>query len=341
MRILVIVFLTVSINASTYCQLTGSSLTAVSFNMISTSDVVDFQDDQLRDNGSLENSQASELERRKYENRIYAFVLLIAVPLIIILFILLRKNQKAHKELLAFNEELQRTQKLLVTSEKMASLGVMAMGIAHEINNPLNFIKNGVDALGVRIADESPEKREELEPLFKIVNEGVNRATKIVKSLSHFSRKTPSMDEDCNLKEIIENCLLILHNKIKNKAQVLTTFVDNGVVKGNEGRLHQAMLNILANAAQAIEKRGIINIITSKTGNSIEVTIEDDGMGIPEENLSRISDPFFTTKPPGEGTGLGLFITYSIIEEHGGQIDVISNPGKGTIFIVSLPIDRS
>ena len=286
-------------------------------------------------------NQETELERRRYQNRIYAIVLLIAVPLIIVLLVLLRKNNRAHKELVAFNEELQRTQKLLVTSEKMASLGVMAMGIAHEINNPLNFIKNGVDALGVRIAEDLPEKRTELDPLFTIVQEGVDRAGKIVKSLSHFSRKSPSMNEQCNMKEIIENCLLILHNKIKNKAHILTSFVDNGVVTGNEGRLHQAMLNILANAVQAVEKGGTINIITAKTGENIEVTIEDDGEGIPEENLSRIGDPFFTTKPPGEGTGLGLFITYSIIEEHNGNVDVISNPGKGTIFIVSLPINRS
>ena len=90
----------------------------------------------------------------------------------------------------------------------------MAMGIAHEINNPLNFIKNGVDALVTRIADDLPEKKKELQPLFTIVEEGVKRATNIVKSLNHFSRKSPSMDEQCNLKEIIENCLLILHNKI-------------------------------------------------------------------------------------------------------------------------------
>ena len=106
---------------------------------------------------------------------------------------------------------------------------------------------------------------------------------------------------------------------------------------GNEGRLHQALLNILANAAQAIDGKGTINILTSKKEGFIEVTIEDDGEGIPEENLSKISDPFFTTKAPGEGTGLGLFITFSIIQEHNGEVDVISNPGKGTIFIISIP----
>ncbi|MEM6735793.1 MAG: ATP-binding protein [Bacteroidota bacterium] len=303
--------------------------------------LVDIVMSQTEEKGrALTTRQELELERKQFENRIYAFFLLVTVPLIVILLVLLQKNQRAHRELVSFNKELQRTQKLLITSEKMASLGLMAMGIAHEINNPLNFIKNGVDALGSRISEELPEKKRELQPLFNIVEEGVKRSTNIVRSLSHFSRKSPSMNEKCNLKEIIENCLLILHNQIKDKAQVLTTFMDHGVVMGNEGRLHQAMMNMLANAVQAIDKNGTINIITSRNGDNIEITIEDDGMGIPEENLSKISDPFFTTKPSGEGTGLGLFITYSIIEEHNGQIDVISNPGKGTIFSITLPINN-
>lgn len=271
------------------------------------------------------------------ENRLFAIIVFVALPFIFVLVYLLSKVYKSHHELIAYNEELQKTQKLLVTSEKMASLGVMAMGIAHEINNPLNFIKNGVEALESRIKEDFPEKATEYEPMLKIVREGVKRSTNIVMSLNHFSRKSPNMDERCDLVSIIENCLLILHNKIKNKVQIITSFDKCSIVIGNEGRLHQALLNILANAAQAIEKKGTINIITAQKEDKIEVTIEDDGMGIPPENLSKISDPFFTTKAPGEGTGLGLFITYSIIEEHDGDIDVISNAGKGTIFMVSLP----
>lgn len=287
---------------------------------------------------TLANQQA-EIQSTNITNKLYAVILIISIPSLIFLIVLLRKNQKAHSELVAYNEELQRTQKLLVTSEKMASLGVMAAGIAHEVNNPLNFIKNGVEALSSRVYKEDKEKRKEVEPLFQIVDEGVDRASNIVKSLSHFSRKSPKMNDECDVKEIIENCLLILHNRIKDRVQILTEFKPSTVkVKGNEGRLHQAMMNIIANAEQAINRRGTIKISTEKKGKNLEIMVEDDGQGIVEEHLSKISDPFFTTKAPGEGTGLGLFITFSIIEEHNGHIDVMSNPDRGTVFIISLPI---
>ncbi|MEM7299283.1 MAG: tetratricopeptide repeat protein, partial [Bacteroidota bacterium] len=139
---------------------------------------------------TLANQQA-EIQSKSITNKLYAVILIISIPSLIFLIVLLRKNQKAHSELVAYNEELQRTQKLLVTSEKMASLGVMAAGIAHEVNNPLNFIKNGVEALSSRVYKEDKEKRKEVEPLFNIVDEGVDRASNIVKSLSHFSRKSP------------------------------------------------------------------------------------------------------------------------------------------------------
>ncbi|GAB4238717.1 MAG: hypothetical protein Tsb0034_14430 [Ekhidna sp.] len=282
-------------------------------------------------------SQQAEIQSKSFTNRLYAIIILVSVPLFIVLIVLLRKNKRAHDELLANNEELKRTQKLLITSEKMASLGVMAAGIAHEVNNPLNFIKNGVEALNKKINEEEEIDKDELKPIFTIVNEGVKRATNIVKSLSHFSRKSPKMDEECDLKEIIENCLLILHNQIKGRVRIKTKFLTKSKVPGNEGRLHQAVLNIIANAAQAIEGTGAIEITTLEKGKTVELRIKDDGEGIPEENLSKISDPFFTTKAPGEGTGLGLFITFSIIDEHGGNIEVISTSGEGTEFIITLP----
>jgi len=286
----------------------------------------------------VEDARASGNIAKAGNNIFYLIIAIISVSAIIVLVILLRKNKKSNEELIAFNEELQRTQKLLVTSEKMASLGTMSAGIAHEVNNPMNFIKNGVEALEARLKEDYPKEREELEPLFVIIREGVNRATDIIKSLSHFSRGNARMDEKCNVKDIIENCLLILHNKIKNRIRVSTDFVEGGLVEGNEGRLHQSMLNIIANASQAIEGTGTISIKTKINGDDLEVYVEDDGIGISEENLNKIKDPFFTTKEPGKGTGLGLFITQTIIDEHNGNIDVISNINKGTIFIVTLPL---
>lgn len=284
-------------------------------------------------------SQQNELKSKSFSNKIYAFALIVIIPLVIFLIVLLRKNQKANRNLIQFNEELQKTQKLLVTSEKMASLGMMATGIAHEINNPLNFIKNGVEALSKKVGESKIKDKEELNALFKIVNEGVVRSTKIVKSLSHFSRKSPEMNEACNIKEIIENCLLILHSKVKDRVRVKTRFArGKNLVRGNEGRLHQVMMNIISNAEQAIEGTGTIEISTTVIDGNLEVVIQDDGSGISEENLSKIGEPFFTTKAAGVGTGLGLFITFSIIDEHNGEIDVTSSPEMGTKFIISLPL---
>ncbi len=281
-------------------------------------------------------SQQAKIQNQLVTNQLFTFIIIITVPLLIVMIILLRKNDKKNKELQRNNEELKHTQKLLITSEKMASLGVLAAGVGHEINNPLNFIKNGIGALSKKLEGNEDE---ELKSYFKIVNEGVDRATNIVKSLSHFSRKGPGVDEKCNIHEIIENCLLILHNKIRNKVRVITNFTSqSAILKGNEGRLHQAMMNIIANAEQAIVDEGTLTITTRRKSDVMEIWIEDDGEGIPEENLMKISDPFFTTKPPGEGTGLGLFITFSIIEEHSGSIEVESNPSEGSKFIIKLPL---
>ncbi len=280
--------------------------------------------------------QQAEIKNQTLTNQLFTFTFIIIIPLLIILIVLLNKNDKKNKELQRNNKELQRTQKLLITSEKMASLGVLAAGVSHEINNPLNFIKNGIGALAKKI---DLEKDEELKSYFKIINEGVDRAANIVKSLSHFSRKGPAVDEKCNVHDIIENCLLILHSNIRNRINVVTNFSEqSSLVKGNEGRLHQAIMNIIANATQAVGEEGKIDITTKRKKGKMEIWIEDDGEGIPEKNLMKISDPFFTTKAPGEGTGLGLFITFSIIEEHNGHIEVESVRGKGTKFTITLPL---
>ena len=282
--------------------------------------------------------QQAEIRNQLITNQLFAIVIIITVPLLIVMIVLLRKNGKKKRELEEYNEELKRTQKLLITSEKMASLGVLAAGVGHEINNPLNFIKNGIEAVSKKISENKDIDDEELKSYFKIINEGVDRTANIVKSLSHFSRRAPGANDRCNINEIIENCLLILHNKIRNRIRVITNFTSQGELKGNEGRLHQAMMNIISNAEQAIKGEGTIEITTRRKNDVMEICVEDDGEGIPEENLLKISDPFFTTKSPGEGTGLGLFITFSIVEEHNGHIDVKSNPSEGSKFTITLPL---
>ena len=248
--------------------------------------------------------------------------------------------QEINEELSATLRELKDTQNQLIQTEKMASLGILSAGIGHEINNPLNFIKNGAAGLKEILSQEQIKDAETVNTFLDIIDQGVNRASNIVKSLSHFSRSGQAMNESCDLADIIDNSLTILQNRLKHKVNVHKHFDHQAQrILGNSGKLHQALLNILSNAEQAIQEEGTIEINTRIEKNRLVITISDTGIGIAEEHLSRISDPFFTTKDPGEGTGLGLSITYSIIKEHKGHITVSSEKNKGTTFTVYLPIN--
>lgn len=282
--------------------------------------------------------QQAKLQSQSIITDLFTLAIILVVPLVVFLVILLRKNAKKAEALQNYNNDLRKAQSLLITQEKMASLGVLAAGVGHEINNPLNFIKNGVGALSHYLKIERGETDPQVDTYLRIVDEGVIRATKIVSSLSHFSRAGESKTEVCKINEIIENCLLILHNKIRDRIQIVTVFDEEAKLIGNEGRLHQAILNIVANAAQAIEESGTIEIVTKREAREVVVEISDDGAGISEKNLTKIRDPFFTTKPPGVGTGLGLYITSNIIEEHNGKMEVQSKLGVGTRFIITLPL---
>lgn len=246
---------------------------------------------------------------------------------------------KRSSELEETIEQLKLAQTKLVEAEKMASAGLLLAGVAHEINNPLNFIQGGVSALEVYLEESDDNTRAEIEPLIGAMNEGVARVSSIVNSLNHFSRKSTSTDEECHVHQIIDNCLIMLQHQIKNRASIQKNYqLESDIVAGNEGKLHQVFLNILSNAIYAVRDPGEIVVETYVSEGSLMISVSDNGLGISKSDLPKITEPFFTTKRPGAGTGLGLAIVYSILEEHGGRMEIESEVGLGTKVKVILPI---
>ncbi|MEQ8904245.1 ATP-binding protein [Ekhidna sp.] len=247
-----------------------------------------------------------------------------------------RELKEKNSELKEGYEKLKSTQQQLIRAEKMASLGILSAGIGHEINNPLNFIKHGAIALKEKLHESSD--LEGYDQYFNAIEEGVRRAVQIVNGLSHFSRTGDTMDETCNIHEVLQNSLTLLTNRFrKKKIEIKTQYLAHkSTVKGNEGKLHQVFTNIITNAEQAIEEEGIIEITTKNIDQSVCVQVSDSGVGMSKKEVEKMTDPFYTTKDPGEGTGLGLFITQMIIDEHKGMMDVESIKGEGTTFTITL-----
>lgn len=271
--------------------------------------------------------------------------------------------EAANEELKAMNEELHMKNEIvnkqkktletticslksmqakLIQSEKMASLGILTAGVAHEINNPLNFIMGAYHGLENYFSQTAPNQRESVAMLLEGIKTGTERVSAIVQGLSQFSRDSKTFNEECCIHSIIDNCLVMLHNQYKDRIVIERSNANPPtVVKGNAGKLHQVFINLLLNSIQAIEKEGKILILSQLNNDSVSITITDTGCGIAKENLPRITDPFFTTKDPRKGIGLGLSITYTIIQEHNGLIEFESVIGKGTTVIVTLPVNRS
>ncbi len=285
---------------------------------------------------------------------------------------LLEEEKNAKTELNNALENLKGAQSQLVHSEKMASLGQLTAGIAHEINNPVNFISSGMSSLKMSIdalkeiveeyarlddgddpADvvesikelkedhEYEELMEELDDLMKDVNYGVTRTIEIVKGLRVFSRLDEEEVKKANINENLDATLVLLRNKTKNRVKVSKYYEENmSQIDCYPGQLNQVFMNILNNGIQAIpedRKDGEIKLYTEETEDSIIVRLTDNGVGIPEKIKNRIWEPFFTTKAVGVGTGLGMSITYGIIEKHKGRIELNSEEGKGTEFAIYLP----
>lgn len=280
--------------------------------------------------------------------------------------------QDRTKELKNAYAELQNTQAMMVHSEKMKSLGELVAGIMHEINNPINFIYGNMTHLSnysndlIQIIEEytkydaslKPEEKEDIDKLkqdidyeflksdlpdlIKSCKEGADRAKNIIQDLKSFSRMEEVAITDVDIPHEIDTTLNILHNKIKNKAEVHKEYMENVPrIEAFGGQLNQVFMNIIDNAVGAIKDHGDIwiRINTDKEHKNLIIEIEDNGIGMDEETTRKVFNPFFTTKPVGQGTGLGLSITYKIIKNHQGDINVESRQGMGTKFIITLPIN--
>jgi signal transduction histidine kinase len=248
-------------------------------------------------------------------------------------------EQKDELEVTLLN--LKDTQSKLIQADKMASLGILTSGVSHEINNPLNFINAGVTGIEDFIEEYQIQNKDEFLPLINGIKVGVDRIAAIVKGLNQFAITNDSKMEVCDIHEIMNNCLVMIQNQTNNRIAIKKNYTTKTYkLKGNVGKLHQLILNLLSNSVDAINEKGEIIIETSISKNYFNVKIEDNGSGIPDELLTMITDPFFTTKEPGKGTGLGLSISYNIVQEHNGSIEFTSKEGNGTVVIIKLPIEN-
>ena len=282
-----------------------------------------------------------------------------------------------NKELQDLLEKLRTTQAQLIQSAKMASLGQLVASIAHELNNPISFVYsnirrleeysshittfyNSCQALFDEIAQGSfpqlnsniralryMEKErevdfiiEDLNDLVKETKEGAERVRKVVESLRNFSRAQEEQQQ-VDINEALESTLQLLRNQMKNRIKTVKSYGHIPKVECFPNQIKEVFLNILTNACQAIEDKGEVGLKTAERSGKVMVRISDTGKGISKENLDKIFEPFYTTKPANQGTGLGLSIVRGIVENHGGEISVESQVGKGTTFTVSLPIDRA
>jgi len=259
------------------------------------------------------------------------------------------ESQKGELEITL--DKLKDAQMQLLQSEKLASLGVFTAGIAHEINNPVNFIASGSSAL-FQVIESLKSKLDLSEPTFQTLFEeiaiiqnavetGIERTTAIISSLRNYSRSNDKEFIKYNSINCINDALLLLHNNYKYNIIIKRELPEVLELECIPGRLNQLFVNILSNAIQSIEKEGTINISSKVVENKfVKFEFSDTGCGIPPEIIDKIFDPFFTTKSTGKGTGLGLYIVHGIIEEHKGLIEVKSQPGIGSEFIITLPLTQ-
>ncbi|REK10237.1 MAG: response regulator [Planctomycetota bacterium] len=262
-----------------------------------------------------------------------------------------------NRELRTAYNELQELQNQLVQAEKMSSLGGLVAGLAHEINNAINAVYNGIRPLTSTLnrveklvsappgeGDDDEQRRAEIAMAFKkilalakVIEAGAVRTARIIGDLKTFSHPGNEGFQVFDLHESLDMCVNLLSSELRDRVEVVRDYGSIGRVYGPAGQLNQVFMNVLNNAQQAIAEGGHIYLATRQDGDHIEVSIRDDGCGIPENIREKIFDPFFTTKEPGIGTGLGLSLSYGLITKLGGAIECRSTPGEGTEFVIRFP----
>lgn len=365
-------------------------------NQILSLDSLVLESNQKQDKIKKQEEMLSSQEKliNKQQSRLIFSITLISVFVILIIsgLVIYRIKIAANKKQIKINLllskqktelenaliQLKEAQSQLIQSEKMASLGILTAGIAHEINNPVNYINSGLEGLNtitdqfVELVDnfqQLPETGAEnkynyvnnietkqnieyliigIKKLVKNIKTGVNKTTDIIKSLNTFSRMDNDLIESADIHKNIDSALILLYNQYKNRIVITKNYDKIPLLNCYSGKLNQVFINILLNAIQAIKDKGEIIISTkiSEIKNNsgifnkfVEISIKDSGEGIAEENINKIFQPFYTSKKVGEGTGLGLAIAHGIIQKHNGKIEVFSKLNVGTEFKIFLPLN--
>lgn len=338
--------------------------------------ILNTQDSLILSKSSIIETQKTDISSKEElisdQKKFLYYAIAIILFISALAYVFFRTNQiikQSAKQLEQKNKEIKEQQIQLIHSEKMASLGLLTAGVAHELNNPINYIyggaivlkrdvKNLIELLAKyeQIENGNPKLEvkkeiedfkdeigytdlaENIQQILEDIKMGSDRATKIVKGLSSFSRMDTENRETTNIHTGLDDTITILSTRFKNEVNVVKNYDNSiGEIQSYPGQLNQVFMNLIINAEQAIKDKGEITISTKNLDDKVEIIIKDNGVGIDKELAGRIFDPFFTTKEVGEGTGLGLSIAHGIIKKHNGEINVESENGRGTEFTITLP----